>query len=397
VGRDASRRTPPASRRTRPIDVAIAAHLTGAIVLSIALAREPDTVAPDALAYALGVSIGVLAVFRRRSPLPVLIGSTVALQAYYLLDHPGITPALPLSVALASASAEGDRRWSYSIAGWFVVSPILYLTLVEDRAFLPVLRDATQEAALLAAVLLLGEAISDRRALAREQRLLEAERERSEQLLLNILPASVASRLKTARDPIADRFPEATVLFADIVDFTSQSAALPPERIVASLNELFSEFDTLTRERGLEKVKTIGDAYMVVGGLPEPRPDHVEAVADLALRMLDAVTRHDGPDGTPVRVRIGIDTGPVVAGVIGHDKFAWDLWGDTVNTASRMESTGVAGRIQITEAVHERLRDAYEFEQRGPIHVKGKGLLVTYFLLGRREQRRRDLASAEAS
>lgn len=381
----------------RPIDVGLAALLTGAIVLSIALAREPETATPDAVAYALGVSIGVLAVFRRRSPLPVLIASTVALQAYYLLDYPGITPALPLSVALASASAEGDRRWSFAIAGWFVVSPILYLTIVEDRAFLPVLRDATQEAALLAAVLLLGEAISDRRALAREQRLLEAERERSEQLLLNILPASVASRLKTAREPIADGFAEATVLFADIVDFTSQSATLPPERIVASLNELFSEFDTLTRERGLEKVKTIGDAYMVVGGLPEPRPDHVEAVADLALRMLDAAARHDGPDGSPVRLRIGIDTGPVVAGVIGHDKFAWDLWGDTVNTASRMESTGVAGRIQTTERVYERLRTSHVFERRGPVYVKGKGELVTHFLVGRRQLGARELTSERAS
>lgn len=379
------------------MDVGLAALLTGAIVLSIALAREPETATPDAVAYALGVSIGVLAVFRRRSPLPVLIASTVALQAYYLLDYPGITPALPLSVALASASAEGDRRWSLAIAGWFVVSPILYLTLVEDRAFLPVLRDATQEAALLAAVLLLGEAISDRRALAREQRLLEAERERSEQLLLNILPASVASRLKTAQEPIADGFAEATVLFADIVDFTSQSAALPPERIVASLNELFSEFDTLTRERGLEKVKTIGDAYMVVGGLPEPRPNHVEAVADLALRMLDAATRHDGPDGSPVRLRIGIDTGPVVAGVIGHDKFAWDLWGDTVNTASRMESTGVAGRIQTTERMYERLRASHVFERRGPVYVKGKGELVTHFLVGRKQLGARELTSERAS
>ena len=149
------------------------------------------------------------------------------------------------------------------------------------------------------------------------------------------------------------------------------------------LNELFSVFDRLARQRGLEKIKTIGDAYMVVGGPPDPRPDHAQAVADMALAMREEVARRSDPSGRPLQVRIGIDTGPVVAGVIGTSKFSYDLWGDTVNTASRMESDGVAGCIHVTARTYQRLKHGYRFEKRGPIDVKGKGELVTYFLLGR--------------
>ncbi len=149
------------------------------------------------------------------------------------------------------------------------------------------------------------------------------------------------------------------------------------------LDELFTAFDQLAQRHGLEKIKTIGDAYMVAGGLPEPRPDHAQAVAEMALAMREEVARRTDPSGQPLQVRIGIDTGPVVAGVIGTDKFSYDLWGDTVNTASRMESDGVAGCIQVTDRAYQRLRDGYRFERRGPIQVKGKGEMVTYFLLGR--------------
>jgi class 3 adenylate cyclase len=242
---------------------------------------------------------------------------------------------------------------------------------------------AVSDLALLAAVLLLGEAVRGRRALDQEHRLLLAEQDRSERLLLNVLPAPIAARLKQGEAVIADRFPEVTVLFADLAGYTASSDRSSPERLVQVLDDLFTAFDRLAQRHGLEKIKTVGDAYMVAGGLPVPRPDHAQAVAEMALAVLQEVGRHLDPSGQPLAVRIGIDTGPVVAGVIGTAKFSYDLWGDTVNTASRMESQGVVGCIQVTERTYRRLRDRYRFERRGPVQVKGKGELVTWFLLGR--------------
>jgi adenylate cyclase len=213
---------------------------------------------------------------------------------------------------------------------------------------------------------------------------LRVEREKSERLLLNVLPQPIANRLKTQEGIIADGHSDVTVLFADIVDFTPLSERLVPEQVVALLDEIFTAFDALADEQGLEKIKTIGDAYMVAGGLPVPRRDHVQAVAEMALGMLEAVARCAERFHAPLSVRIGIDTGPVVAGVIGRRKFIYDLWGDTVNTASRMESHGVPGAIQATRAVYERLSDRYEFEERGSVSVKGKGAMTTYLLLGRK-------------
>jgi adenylate cyclase len=238
-------------------------------------------------------------------------------------------------------------------------------------------------AAMFAAVLVLGEAVRSRQALDREHRLLLAEEERSERLLLNVLPAPIAGRLKAGEAVIADAFPEVTVLFADIVDFTRHSQWASPAQVVQALNELFSAFDRLAQRHGLEKIKTIGDAYMVAGGLPEPRPDHAQAVAEMALAMQAEVTRRADPSGQPLQLRIGIDTGPVEAGVIGTAKFSYDLWGDTVNTASRMESHGIPGCIQVTTRTYQRLRDSYRFQRRGPISVRGMGELVTYLLVGR--------------
>jgi adenylate cyclase len=203
----------------------------------------------------------------------------------------------------------------------------------------------------------------------------------SDGLLLNVLPRSIAERLK--RDPgvIAERFEEVSVLFADVADFTPFAEHTSPERLVGVLDEVFSAFDVLTERHSLEKIKTIGDAYMVAGGLPEPRVDHAEAIVSLAIDMQSEFARLCSELELGLAIRIGIDSGPVVAGVIGRRKFIYDLWGDTVNTASRMESHGIAGRIQVTEATYQRLRARYRFEDRGETEVKGKGRIRTYLLV----------------
>lgn len=216
------------------------------------------------------------------------------------------------------------------------------------------------------------------------RRALLDEQNKSERLLLNILPESVARQLKQEHRTIADSFTGVTVLFADIVGFTQMAAGIPPQDMVTLLNQIFSNFDGLVEKHNLEKIKTIGDAYMVVGGLPIAREDHTEAIAEMALDMQEAISQFDGQQGQPFRMRIGIHTGPVVAGVIGVKKFIYDLWGDTVNVASRMESQGVPGCIQVTQAVYERLRHQYLFEERGAIEIKGKGKMMTYLLKGKR-------------
>lgn len=214
----------------------------------------------------------------------------------------------------------------------------------------------------------------------------QREHARSEALLLNILPEPIAERLKEGEEIIADEFSDVTILFADIVGFTRLAARTTPQELVVLLNRVFSAFDRLTRRHGLEKIKTIGDAYMVVGGLPVPQADHAEAIAKMALDMHAEVERLGRELGEPLSLRIGIDSGPIMAGVIGEQKFAYDLWGDSVNTASRMESHGMAGRTQLTEGAYERLRDKFVCEERGTINVKGKDEMKTYFLTGKRHK-----------
>ncbi len=218
----------------------------------------------------------------------------------------------------------------------------------------------------------------------RAAEVLRAERERSERLLLNILPEPIADRLKLDQGSIADSFEEVTVLFADIVGFTELSASISARELVELLNQIFSRFDRLAEKHGLEKIKTIGDAYMVVGGLPVQRQNHAEAVADMALDMHREIASFCAENGCNVSIRTGINSGPVVAGVIGLKKFIYDLWGDAVNTASRMESHGIPGAIQVTAATSELLREKYICEQRGVIHVKGKGDMLTYLLKGKK-------------
>jgi guanylate cyclase len=213
---------------------------------------------------------------------------------------------------------------------------------------------------------------------------LRSEQERSEGLLLNILPASIAERLKGETRTIADQFAAASVLFADVVNFTARSKDLPAAEVVGLLDRLFSHFDTLADRHGLEKIKTIGDAYMVAAGVPIPRPDHARATARLALDMVGS-TAPGGPCGDlDIQLRIGINSGPVVAGVIGRHKFLYDLWGDAVNTASRMESGGTPGRVQVTQPTYELLKDEFELVPRGTIAVKGKGEMETWYLVGAR-------------
>ena len=374
----------PAHVPTWVIDAAWALAVAIAVTIAIRAAREPGARRPDLLAYALGLTLGALLLARRRWPVAVLVASFAALQLYYVLNYPGISAAVPLGVALYTAGAAGYVRWALLVVAWFVAGPLIFRLLVDPEPVLPVLSEVVRELSLWLAILLLGDAVRSRRTLTRQQRLLEAERARSERLLRDMLPEAIAERLKQQEEGvIADAFPLVTVLFADIVDFTSHAERSPPEATVALLNDLFSQFDGLTEARGLEKIKTVGDAYMVAGGLPDPRPDHPVAVAELALGMLELAARRSLPDGGPVRLRIGIASGPVVAGVIGRRKFSYDLWGDTVNTASRMETTGVPGCIQVTERTRELLGERYLIRERGMIQVKGKGEMRTYFLSGR--------------
>ncbi len=216
----------------------------------------------------------------------------------------------------------------------------------------------------------------ERRHLAR----IEDEKERHENLLLNILPRPVIGRLNSGETMIADRFDDVTVLFSDLVGFTEMSSRLTPTRIVTLLNQLFSEFDEIARARGVEKIKMIGDAYMVAAGVPEPRPDHAQAIALMALDMRDAITRIAALVEEDLAFRVGIHSGPVVAGIIGTHRFLYDVWGDTVNVASRLEATSPANHIQVSRATADRLSGAFELTPRGLIEVKGKGELETFFL-----------------
>ena len=204
-----------------------------------------------------------------------------------------------------------------------------------------------------------------------------------EQLLLNILPKSIADRLQNGQSIIADSFSDVSVLFADLVGFTNFASDKTATETVKVLNQIFSQFDQLSLQHGLEKIKTIGDAYMVVGGLPQAQENHAETIAQMALDMQAAVASFNAKNNHSFSLRIGINIGGVVAGVIGLTKFSYDLWGDTVNVAHRMESNGIPGKIQVTAVVYERLKDKFSFTMRGAIEIKGKGEMVVYFLGGR--------------
>jgi adenylate cyclase len=235
------------------------------------------------------------------------------------------------------------------------------------------------------------------REIARAEAAMEREYERSESLLSNILPTSVAMRLKDpSRTLIADKYDEASILFADIAGYTKRASDTSPGELVRFLDRLYTELDRLVDEHGLEKIKTSGDSYMVVSGVPHPRPDHAEALARFALEMTEAVAGLQDPSGRPVPLRIGLGTGPVVAGVVGARKFFYDVWGDAVNVASRMESTDAEGRIQVPQALYERLRDDFVLEERGDVDIKGKGVMHTWYLVSQRNGDRMEAQPARS-
>ena len=283
-------------------------------------------------------------------------------------------------VLLSSTEISSDRQVTGLEAGadGYIARPI------ENRELLArvraMLRLQQAEAALRKAHTELQQRMAETVKLQQE---LQASRDAAEKLLLNVLPAPIAERLKTGQGLIADCFPEATILFADLHDFSRLTASLAAADVVKLLNGIFSRFDALMQKLGLEKIKTIGDAYMVAGGVPVPRADHAEAIAEAALALQQEIVRHEAPNGETFSLRIGINTGPVVAGVIGTTKFSYDLWGETVNTARQMEASGASGCIQINETTYAKLRDKYRFEDRGEFYVKGKGEVKTYFLKGR--------------
>ncbi|GAB4284594.1 MAG: hypothetical protein Fur0025_15440 [Oscillatoriaceae cyanobacterium] len=288
---------------------------------------------------------------------------------------------LGLSVADIEDNFESERvkeKWRQLVPG--VPTTIEGVQRRKDGTTFPVeIRVGLVDAGVKKLILALCRDVTERK-LAEEALL--REREKSERLLLNILPEPIAEQLKENQRTIAEGFGEVTVLFADIVGFTKLAARVSPTELVHLLNDIFSRFDLLADRHGLEKIKTIGDAYMVVGGLPVSRPDHAAAVAAMALDMQQEVFRFSGEYREPFSIRIGINTGPVVAGVIGRKKFIYDLWGDTVNVASRMESHGIPGEIQVTESTYMILRDKFAFQHRGAIRVKGKGEMNTYLLAG---------------
>jgi adenylate cyclase len=294
-----------------------------------------------------------------------------------------------IAAAVLATFPEHEHRRMWAVIGvcMLAFAAMLWLRernlpLIEVRR--PEVRLALEVATSFGALILAVIIIRVLRVTARRSELQAMhEHERADRLLLNILPEQIARRLKDDPQTIADGFHDVTVLFADLAGFTPMSEKMAPRAILQLMDEVFTRFDALVDQFGLEKIKTVGDAYMLAGGLPHPTESHAADVAGMALAMLNEVKDIRGPDGTPLSIRIGIATGPVVAGVIGRKKFLYDLWGDTVNTASRMESSGEINTIQVTETTWRRLRGQFDFRERGGIEIKGKGRVMTWFLEGR--------------
>ncbi|MBN1210502.1 MAG: GAF domain-containing protein [Myxococcaceae bacterium] len=331
--------------------------------------REREILSPIRIKPGVGI-VGTVA----RTGIAELIPDTRE-DPRYLQDDQARLSELTIPIFFGN-QVIGVLDSEHSQQGFFTEEHLHILTTVASMTAARVTR------ALLDQQLLDANRLLESRIAERTRELSEATR-RSDQLLLNILPHPIVERLKRGDHAIAERFDDVTVLFADLVDFTRWSTLRPPEHVVEILGQVFTEFDALTERYGLEKIKTIGDAYMVVAGVPAPRPDHRELMALMALQMVEAIRRLNQVLGTSLDVRIGMHSGPVIAGIIGTRKFAYDLWGDAVNMASRLESHGAAGRIHVAEATWRALHDRFSFEPRGEIEVKSIGRVKTWFLTGR--------------
>lgn len=307
------------------------------------------------------------------------IGTGSGLQFYFLVSASLVVLVFGIErIVLASTIV------AFGVAGTIA----LELLVPDDRGLGPpwTLTVGFVSSAVGSAVMVMATIWLAMREIDRAEKAMEAEYQRSESLLANILPASIAARLKDpTRNIIADKYDDASILFADIAGYTKRASDTTPTELVRFLDTLYTDLDALVDKHGLEKIKTSGDSYMVVSGVPLPRADHVQALACLALDMADAVSDLTDPEGRAVPLRIGLASGPVVAGVVGSRKFFYDVWGDAVNVASRMESTDVEGRIQVPQSVYERLKDDYLLEERGFVDVKGKGQMQTWYLVGRRK------------
>ncbi len=345
------------------------------------------------------VSLGAIAAFARTRDFSVLLRielldillapnlSMIPLGGFITSTGVGVWGILAPMGALVFGGVRSGIRWYVAFLAVFLGSGVVG-EILANTSPLPAWFTTTMLALNIAVG---GTMVFTLLALFAKQRqdalaALRVEQDKADNLLLNILPRSIANRLKADSHTIADQFGAASILFADVVDFTPFSEDLPPAEVVGVLDHLFSHFDDLAERYEVEKIKTIGDCYMVAAGVPTPRPDHAQALAGMALDMVEAMRTSDEVGHLGLELRIGINSGPVVAGVIGRKRFLYDLWGDAVNTASRMESQGTPGRVQITRATHDLIADEFECEPRGTIAVKGKGDMDVWHVVGRRPQ-----------
>jgi adenylate cyclase len=350
----------------------------------------------------LAISVGAIAIFSRTRDtewllrvelLDILLAPTISMAfvgGFVASGAVGLWGILAPLGALVFKGWRSGLSWFAAFVAVFLVSGLVGELTAGGRSTLPTWFETTMIALNVTVggtvvFLLLAQFVRQR-----EQALaaLRVEQDRAENLLLNILPRSIADKLKADNATIADQFAAASILFADVVDFTPLSDRLQPAEVVGILDHLFTHFDLLAERYGVEKIKTIGDCYMVAAGVPTPRADHARVMALMALDMRDAMRSKDAVGHLGLEMRIGINSGPVVAGVIGRKRFLYDLWGDAVNTASRMESHGTPGHIQVTRATYELLKGEFELEPRGTVAIKGKGDIETWYLVGRRSAQR---------
>jgi adenylate cyclase len=385
-------------------------RLRKALLVLVCVLVLPISLAWGAIYLALGaaagliawlyflVSAGAIAIFSRTRDtewllrvelLALLLAPTISMAfvgGFIGSGAVGLWGILAPLGALVFNGARSGLRWFVAFVSVFLVSGIAGELAVGGRSPLPTWFESTMIAlnvTVAGAIVFLLLMLFVRQ---REDALaaLRIEQDRAENLLLNILPRSIADKLKADSATIADQFAAASILFADIVDFTPLSDQLQPAEVVGLLDHLFTHFDLLAERYGVEKIKTIGDCYMVAAGVPTPRTDHAPVMALMALDMRDAMRSEDGVGHLGLQLRIGINSGPVVAGVIGRKRFLYDLWGDAVNMASRMETSSTPGQIQVTRATYELLRDGFELEPRGTVAIKGKGDVETWYLVGPR-------------